>query len=123
MRNHDLEFAIEIVKHAGGLILGYFRGDYDVRQKSGNNPVTSADLAADTHLREEIERKFPQDGWLSEETADSPERLGRKRVWVVDPLDGTKEFVQGLSEFAVSLALVEEGIPNLAVVYNPARND
>src|SRR5437867_11514619 len=111
MRNHDLEFAIEIVKHAGGLILGYFRGDYDVRQKSGNNPVASADLAADTHLREEIERKFPQEGWLSEETADFPERLGRKRAWVVDSWDGTKELAHGLSELAVSPAVVGDGTP------------
>jgi myo-inositol-1(or 4)-monophosphatase len=121
--NSDLELAIKTVKAAGELILKYFRGAHEVREKGRNNPVTSADLAADSHLREAIARAFPDDGWLSEETADSPHRLDRKRVWVVDPMDGTKEFVQGLPEFAVSVALVEQEKPRLAVVYNPARDD
>ena len=121
--NSDLEFAVKTVKAAGELILKYFRGAHEVREKGRNNPVTSADLAADSHLREAIARAFPDDGWLSEETADSPDRLDRKRVWVVDPMDGTKEFVQGLPEFAVSVALVEQEKPKLAVVYNPARDD
>ena len=119
----DLDFAVNIVRAAGGLILKYFQGAHEVREKSKNNPVTSADLAADAHLKEAISRAYPDDGWLSEETADSPDRLARKRVWVVDPMDGTKEFVQGLPEFAVSVAMVEEGKPKLAVVYNPARDD
>lgn len=119
----DLEFVIETVKEVGNLILNYFHGDYDVQEKGKDNPVTSADLAADKHLREKFARQFPKDGWLSEETSDSPERLARERVWIVDPLDGTKEFVKGLPEFAVSVALVQTGEPHIAVVYNPARDD
>ena len=119
----DLDFAVKTVRAAGELILKYFQREHEVREKGRNNPVTSADLAADAYLRETIARAYPDDGWLSEETADSPDRLARKRVWVVDPMDGTKEFVQGLPEFAVSVALVEEEKPKLAVVYNPARDD
>ena len=122
MKN-DLEFVIESVKEVGELILNYFHGDYDVEEKSKDNPVTSADLAADAELRKRFARRFPKDGWLSEETVDSRERLDRKRVWVVDPLDGTKEFVKGFPEFAISIALVEGREPRIAAVYNPARKD
>ena len=122
MKN-DLEFVIESVKEVGELILNYFHGDYDVEEKSDDNPVTSADLAADTELRKRFARRFPNDGWLSEETVDSRERLNRERVWVVDPLDGTKEFVKGFPEFAISIALVEGREPRIAAVYNPARKD
>ncbi len=119
----ELEFAVAAVKSAGAILLRYYRKSYTIRQKSRNNPVTPADLAADTYLREAFNREFPEDGWLSEETADSPRRLGLRRIWVVDPLDGTKEFVKGLPEFAVSVALVEESEPKLAVIYNPARDE
>jgi myo-inositol-1(or 4)-monophosphatase len=119
----ELEFAVDVVRRAGASILSYFRGGYELREKSKGNPVTSADLAADALLREAISREFPGDGWLSEETADSPERLRRARVWIVDPLDGTREFVRGLPEFATSVALVEEGSPRLAVIYNPASDE
>ena len=119
----ELEFAIATVRSAGAIVLGYFHSSYTIRQKSKDNPVTSADLAADKYLKETLIRQFPDDGWLSEETADSPQRLNRKRVWVVDPLDGTKEFVRGLPEFAISVALVEDAEPRIAVVYNPARDD
>ena len=119
----ELEFAIATVRSAGAIVLGYFHSSYTIRHKSKDNPVTSADLAADKYLKETLIRQFPDDGWLSEETADSPQRLNRKRVWVVDPLDGTKEFVRGLPEFAISVALVEGAEPRIAVVYNPARDD
>lgn len=121
--NPELQFSIESVRNAGQLLLTYFRKDYQVRQKSKDNPVTPADLAVDAQLRESFKRQFPEDGWLSEETADSAERLARRRIWVVDPLDGTREFVQGHPEFAVSVALVENLTARIAVVYNPARDD
>jgi myo-inositol-1(or 4)-monophosphatase len=74
-------------------------------------------------LKSAILGAFPDDGWLSEETADSDERLGRKRVWIVDPLDGTKEFISEIPEFVVCLSLVEDGAPRVAVEYNPVRDE
>lgn len=116
----ELEFAVETIRRAGDLILSYFQKSYQVREKGKDNPVTSADLAADSFLRETFARRFPKDGWLSEETADDRRRLSCRRVWVVDPLDGTKEFVRGLPEFTLSAALVEDGRPILAIVFNPS---
>jgi myo-inositol-1(or 4)-monophosphatase len=119
----QLEFAVATVRTCGEILLKYFQTNYAIRQKSKDNPVTPADLEADKYLRETFTRRFPEDGWLSEETVDSPHRMSRKRVWVVDPLDGTKEFVKGLPEFAISVALVEDNSPRIAVIYNPARDD
>ncbi len=121
----ELEFAVGLAREAGGILMNYFGGSYAVSQKSvsRHDPVTEADLAADRLLREAIARRFPDDGWLSEETVDSPDRMTRSRVWIVDPLDGTKEFVQGLPEFALSLALVSDGRPVVGIIYNPTTED
>jgi len=67
--------------------------------------------------------EFPGDGWLSEETIDSAERLSKKRVWVVDPLDGTRDFIAGRPEFVVSIALVEDAEPVIGVIYNPVTEE
>jgi myo-inositol-1(or 4)-monophosphatase len=67
--------------------------------------------------------EFPNDGWLSEETVDTEERLNRDRVWIVDPLDGTKEFIEGIPHFAVSIGFVYKGEPVVGVIYNPATNE
>jgi len=99
-----------------------FKGKYDVQEKSRNNPVTSADLEANRLIREIIQMKFPTDGWLSEEDKDGAERLQASRVWVIDPIDGTKEFIEGVPQFAVSIAFVEDQRPKAAVVFNPAKN-
>ncbi len=66
---------------------------------------------------------FPAYGWLSEETADNDDRLKCRRVWIVDPLDGTKEFINGIPEFAVAIALIEDGVPVLGVTYNPIKRE
>jgi len=121
--NPELEFVMETAQRAGELILGYFQRSCQVDHKGNDNPVTAADLAADDFLRRAFRDRFPTDGWLSEETADDEQRLTRNRVWVVDPLDGTKEFVQGLPEFAISIALVEKGKPRLGLVFNPATGE
>jgi myo-inositol-1(or 4)-monophosphatase len=118
-----LEETITITQAAGAAIMGYYRDTFAVRDKSPDNPVTDADLAADALLRQRLLALLPEAGWLSEETADSHERLGCSLVWVVDPIDGTKEFVLGLPEFSVSVALVEEGLPKLAVVHNPPSGE
>ena len=115
-----LEIAIQAAKEAGKVVMGYYRSSYDIREKSANNPVTTADLMANHQIRDIICHAFPNDGWLSEETEDSPDRLAKSRVWVVDPIDGTEEFIAGIPEFAISIALVVEGIPVIGVLYNPA---
>ncbi|MGD8584137.1 MAG: 3'(2'),5'-bisphosphate nucleotidase CysQ [Chloroflexota bacterium] len=118
-----LDQTIKITQAAGEAIMSYYQDSFTVKDKAPDNPVTDADLAADTLLRERLRALLPEAGWLSEETADSPERLQRRLVWVVDPVDGTKEFVMGIPEFSVSVALVKDGLPQLAVVLNPATGE
>ena len=116
----ELEIATQAAKEAGKIAMGYYRGSYNIREKSPNNPVTTADLMTNQQIREIICHAFPDDGWLSEETEDSPERLAKSRVWVIDPIDGTEEFIAGTPEFAISIALVIEGMPVVGVLHNPA---
>lgn len=121
--NNLLESTIEFVEEAGQAIMTYYNNSFSVTEKSPDNPVTEADIAADTLLKERLLSLLPEAGWLSEETADSHDRLDRKYCWVVDPLDGTKEFVQGIPEFTISVALVESGRPVLAVIQNPVTRE
>ena len=116
----ELEIAIQAAREAGEIAMKYYRGNYDIREKGYNNPVTTADLMANQRIREIIYHTFPEDGWLSEETEDSPDRLAKSRVWVIDPIDGTEEFIEGTPEFAISIALVVEGTPVIGVLHNPA---
>ncbi len=96
-------------------------GKIQTEYKSGHDPVTEADRSIDAALRKNLLRDG--EGWLSEESADDLSRLNRDRVWVVDPLDGTREFVQGIPEFCVSIALVESGCPVAAGICNPATDE
>jgi myo-inositol-1(or 4)-monophosphatase len=123
--NKLLTETITITKSAGAAIMAYYRDrdSFSVTEKFPDNPLTYADLAADKLLRERLTALLPEAGWLSEETRDSPDRLDRERVWVVDPLDGTKEFVLGIPEFTVSVGLVEAGRPLLAVILNPPTGE
>jgi myo-inositol-1(or 4)-monophosphatase len=89
--------------------------------KAGHDPVTEADRALDTALRKNLLREG--EGWLSEESVDDISRLEKSRVWVVDPLDGTREFVQGIPEFCVSVAFVENGRAVAGGICNPATNE
>jgi myo-inositol-1(or 4)-monophosphatase len=119
----DLELALDAAWAAGVAVMAWFGTGAEVRHKGPDQPVTDADLAADAVLWERLLGGRPEYGWLSEETVDGPARLGRDRVWVVDPLDGTRSFIRGYREFAVSVALVESGEAILGVVYNPASGD
>ncbi|MGH9642669.1 MAG: 3'(2'),5'-bisphosphate nucleotidase CysQ, partial [Terriglobales bacterium] len=83
--------------------------------------VTEVDKTVDAVLRDQLLRD--DEGWLSEESVDDSSRLGKKRVWIVDPLDGTREFVAGIPEFCVSVAMVEDGIPVAGGICNPATNE
>lgn len=117
----DLELALAAAAAAGGVVMESFGTDPEVRHKGPDQPVTDADLAADAVLKERLLGARPGDGWLSEESADSPDRLDRRRVWIVDPIDGTRSFIRGYREFAVSVALVVGGEVAVGVIYNPAR--
>lgn len=96
-------------------------GAIEAEFKAGHDPVTEADRTLDAVLRKNLLRDG--EGWLSEESADDPARLNFRRVWVVDPLDGTREFVEGIPEFCVSIAMVENGRPVAGGICNPATNE
>jgi myo-inositol-1(or 4)-monophosphatase len=118
-----LSIAVLAAEAAGEVILDCDRSTCRSWDKAVDSPVTEADLAADELLRTRLAALIPECGWLSEETVDTPDRLSRAYVWVVDPLDGTREFIEGLDEFAVSVALVDHGLPLLGVVHNPATKE
>jgi myo-inositol-1(or 4)-monophosphatase len=113
----------DAVRKAGGNVLQHMAEDLDLKQKANGDFVTRVDVEVNGILKDFLRKHFPEDGWLSEETQDNPARLAKKRVWIVDPIDGTKELISGIPEFAISVALVEEGLPVLAAVYNPARDE
>ena len=96
-------------------------GKVTAEYKAGHDPVTEADTAVNAVLRKELQRDG--EGWLSEETPDDLDRLDRSRLWVVDPLDGTREFVEGVGEFCVSIALVEHGRPVAGGIFNPVTEE
>ena len=119
----ELKVAIEASEKAGEVILKYYKSKYEIKEKSYHNPVTTADKEADKTIKQILMNNFPDYGWLSEETVDSDERLSKEKVWVVDPLDGTKEFIEGIPNFVVSIGLVKNGIPILGVLFNPVSKE
>lgn len=122
-RSRELEEAIAAARAGGAVVRRWYDSAYTVSEKGHDSPVTEADVEADRCIRARLAAAFPDDGWLSEETRDTADRLGRRRVWVVDPLDGTKEFIRRIPEFCVCVALVEAGQPRLGVIYNPVREE
>ncbi|HEV7590678.1 MAG TPA: 3'(2'),5'-bisphosphate nucleotidase CysQ [Longimicrobium sp.] len=119
----DLELALRAVRAAGDAVLPAFRAGQEVRYKAPDQPVTDADLAANRILHKILLGGRPEYGWLSEETKDTPERLSKARLWVVDPIDGTNSFVEGYPEFAISVGLVDRGRAVVGVVLNPATGE
>jgi myo-inositol-1(or 4)-monophosphatase len=118
----DLALLIEAARGAGRIAARYFRDEPETWDKpDGTGPVTEADLAVDDMLRDRLCEARPGYGWLSEETPDTAERLTAERVFVVDPIDGTRAFIEGSSAFSHSLAVVEGGAVIAAVVYLPIR--
>jgi myo-inositol-1(or 4)-monophosphatase len=118
-----LEVAVDAAHTAGRAIRGLYGRDLPVGQKGEAGPVTAADLASNACLQSILLKAFPQYGWLSEETADRPDRLGKSRTWIVDPLDGTWEFTTGVPEFVVSIALSVDNIAVVGVLYNPITDE
>jgi myo-inositol-1(or 4)-monophosphatase len=113
---------IQSALEAGCTALGRFTpGAVAAEYKSGRDPVTEADRLVDDVLRQKLLREG--EGWLSEESPDDFSRLQKGRVWVVDPLDGTREFVAGIPEFCISAAMVDNGRPVAGGVCNPATNE
>ena len=110
-----------IAAEAGALAMAKWRGDFEQWQKRDTTPVCEVDLAVDVLLRRRLSALLPDAGWLSEETADRPDRLARSRVWVVDPIDGTRDFVRGREGWCVSIALVEDGRAVIGVLDAPAH--
>lgn len=116
--------AIAAARAAGSILRRHWHDrDFTIASKGRNNPVTSADLEANRVIAGLLRDAFPAYGWLSEETEDDQTRLQCARVWIVDPLDGTKEFISGVPEFSIAIALAEQGEPVLGVTYNPVRRE
>ncbi len=116
----ELTAVTTAVRTAAQAIRQIASNGFETRHKLDRSLVTAADLEANRILKEILSNAFPHYGWLSEETRDDHTRLACDRVWIVDPMDGTREFTMGIPEFAISVALVEFGEPLVAVVHNPS---
>ena len=112
-----------VAREAGQMALARWRTDFRRWEKDGGSPVCEVDLDVDRMLRARLDALLPDAGWLSEETADAPARLSRTRVWVVDPIDGTRDYIRGREGWCVSVALVEHGRSVIAVLDAPARRE
>jgi len=119
----ELAVLVEAVRKAGAKVRELVRDGFEVQTKPDRSPVTTVDLEVNRVLHEMQRREFPQDGWLSEESPDDPVRLTQARVWIVDPIDGTKALVNRLPEFCISVALVERGVPVVAAILNPSTDE
>lgn len=117
----DLDRIREALHEAGAILRRFPSHAVQVSYKAHGSPVTEADLAVDTALRRALPRAG--EGWLSEETPDDPGRLACQRVWVVDPLDGTREFLEGVPQWNVSIGLVDSGVAVAGGIYNPATDE
>jgi myo-inositol-1(or 4)-monophosphatase len=120
---HELHLLSESVREAGARAMELARTGFEVHTKKDRSPVTTADLEVERILQAMQRKYFPGDGWLSEESPDDRTRLSRARVWIVDPIDGTKAYVNRKPEFCISAALVEQGLPVLAAVFNPSTDE
>lgn len=119
----DFDQIVTIAKEAGALAMEGWSPDKaanDVWEKTPGHIVSSVDLAVNDLLKKRLESLLPQAGWLSEETADDTVRLDKELLWVVDPIDGTKDFVKGKTGWAVSIALVQNGVPVFGILEAPA---
>jgi myo-inositol-1(or 4)-monophosphatase len=119
----DLALLAEAAREAGRIAMRYFRRDQEVWLKGGTSPVSEADYAADRFLRDTLLAARPDYGWLSEETADDVARLDSRRTFIVDPIDGTRGFLEGRREWCVSAAVVEGGRSIAAVLECPATEE
>ncbi len=122
-RSTERELLAAAVREAGALALKTFRGPMRQWIKGKSSPVSEADIAVDALLREKLGGAFPAYGWLSEETEDDPQRLEADAVWIVDPIDGTRAYLDGREDWVVSVALAAAGRPCLAALYAPVTDE
>lgn len=122
MPEPELDLLIEAARGAARIAKSYWNGSNTVWEKGPDDPVSEADFAVDAYLRETLTAARPGYGWLSEETEDSADRLSAERVFIVDPIDGTKAFIRGEKTWAHSIGLVENGRPLAGVVYLPMQD-
>jgi len=121
---HELDVAVELARTAGAAILEQYKGPLDIETKHLDDdaePVTQADRIANELIVTRLQREFPSDGMLAEESVDTSRRLDKARVWMVDPLDGTNGFIARNGDFAVQIGLAMGGEPVVAVVYQPSN--
>lgn len=120
----DLDLILEAAAGAGKIALSYYGQSPQIWLKTGNSPVTEADLAADKYLKDILLTARPDYGWISEETLDERAAVSsRQRFFVVDPIDGTRAFIEGIDVWCVSVAVIENGRPVAGVLECPARNE
>jgi myo-inositol-1(or 4)-monophosphatase len=121
--SRDVKLLKASVREAGALALSLFRTDLKEWTKGSSSPVSEADIAVNELLEERLRSATPDYGWLSEESADDKDRLAKRRVWIVDPIDGTRGYLAGREDWCVSAALVEGNAPLLAAVFAPASDE
>jgi myo-inositol-1(or 4)-monophosphatase len=119
----DAALLQDAVREAGSLAQSMFRTELRKWTKGASSPVSEADIAVNDLLEARLRSATPDYGWLSEESADDEVRLSRRRTWVVDPIDGTRNYLGGHDEWCVSVALVEDASPVLAAVFAPATGE
>jgi 3'(2'), 5'-bisphosphate nucleotidase len=115
----ELEFAKKLAREAATIVTTFYIGSAEVQYKSPDEPVTEADHSANQHIVTRIQEAYPDDGMLSEESKDDLGRLDKDRVWIIDPLDGTKEFIARNGEFSIMIGLAVKGEPVMGVVMQP----
>jgi myo-inositol-1(or 4)-monophosphatase len=118
-----LDAVARIAREAGRIAAGRSGAAFARWEKVPGHPVCDVDLEVDAFLREALGRLDPEAGWLSEETVDRSDRIERPRLWVVDPIDGTRDYLRGRAGWCVSVALVQDRVPVLGVVEAPARGE
>ena len=118
----ELDVARQLAVRAGSILMDYYQQAVTVDWKAPGDPVTAADREASELIVTKLAREFPQHAVLSEEEPDDLNRLDRSHVWMVDPMDGTREFIEHRGEFAVQIGLAVAGVPVLGVVYQPSAN-
>jgi len=119
----ELAHVTSAIRKAGRRAIELATKGFDVHTKKDRSPVTTADFEVNRILRSMQETHFPEDGWLSEESPDDPARLGKGRVWIVDPIDGTKAYVNKVPEYCISIGLIEAGVPMLGAILNPSTDE
>ncbi len=119
----ELRVLVDSLTEAGRRLLLMAEEGVAVHTKSDHSPVTTADLEVNHLIHEAIRRHFPEDGWLSEEEPDDHARLQKKRIWILDPIDGTRAFIKKVPQFCIAAALVENDYPVIAAVLNPATGE